>query len=265
MDPLALGAVAGSVSVALAFAIFRQLLPISSAAGSSRSLESLRSEYSRWELFTVLLLFVFAPAATFLLWKGFLLLFGVPEPFSKVGEAFHLMPAPVVWLFPAMALGLLASLPPVELVLRWLLGSRYLEFAYYQSLRLGFRTEALEKPLVFGLALVGAVLAACIANWQIVFSPVDVRWHRFWALREEVLLYTDVLAIKTAPKFVAPAGREVRRRESVIQFRSAGSWSTLREPSEATDEQLNELLAAVSRWSGIPIQEVPILTRNDLR
>lgn len=264
MDPVAIGAIAGAVSVPVAFAVFRRVLPNPGTPNLGRSLESLRGEYAKWELATVLLLFIFAPAATFAIWQAFLL-FAAPVPFSMDGDQFTLKAAPVVWLFPAMALGLLAAGPLSELVLRCLLGGRYGELLAYQSLRHGFRVEVLEKPLYLGLGGVGVGLAAAIANWHIEFSPTEMRWNRFWSLREQILPYSEISAIKTAPAFVAPNGRTVSRRERVIQFHSAHAWSTLSDPSEATEAQLEHLFRSVSDWSGVPIEDVALLTRDDLR
>ena len=49
----------------------------------------------------------------------------------------------------------------------------------------------------------------------------------------------------------------------MLHFSDSTSWNTNFEPSDATEAQLGSLVQAVAEWSGVPISELPVLTRED--
>jgi hypothetical protein len=264
MDSAWVGALAASIAVPVAFAILRRFFPLPRGLETDRSLADLRQEYGRFELLSLPLLLALAPAATYLWWRLFLAL-ATDSGFSHAAGVHALRPPRIAWLLPALLLGILSAGPAIEAILRRLLGERWREYVAYTNLRHGFDSEAIEKPFYFafgGLAAVGAFL---IANWYVLFTPSEIRLNPFFAVRERVFAYTDLVAIRTAPAFVAPNGKTVRRREYVLRFSDASAWNTTWDPSEATEGELRSLVQWVSERSGVSIEEAPLLAREELR
>lgn len=253
---------AASFAVAFTMAMLRRLFPVPRGA-VERSLEDLRREYQRWELVTVLLLFAIAPLASYVWWKV-LLAVSDGTGFSSDGEVFVLRPAPIAWLIPAMLLGLLSCGPSIDGIFRRLLKARYREYVAYQNLRHGFDSEAVERPfyLVFGgLAVVGVLL---LADCEMAVTPQGIRWDPLFGVQERLLRYNDVVAIRTAPAFVAPNGDRVERREYVVRFSDSSGWNTTWDHSEASDSETLSLVRAISERSGVAISELPLLGRSEL-
>jgi len=257
-----MGALLASIGVPIAFMILRRLYPVPRNVEVRRSLEDLRSEYMKWELLTLLLLFTIAPIATYVWWQLFLD-FAPANCFSHDAAVFSLRPPRIAWLIPAMVLGLLSAGPLIDAMLRRFLEERYPEYVAYQNLRYGFDSAAIERPFYLAFGGLAAICVFMIANWYAVFTPAEIRINPFLAVRELEFRYSDVVSIDTAPAFVAPNGKAVRRREYVLHFSDASSWSTTNEPSDASEVELRSLVKAVSERSGVPISEVPILGREE--
>jgi hypothetical protein len=232
-------------------------------APDARSLDDLRAEYGRWDAISALVTTVAAAPLAYAWWRLFLAV-APGVGFASDGDVFSLRPTGVFWAPPAMLLGILCAAPILDQVLKRSLGPRYREYEEYVSLRNGFDSKRLAAPVfvVFGaLAVVGAL---AIFDWHVRFAASEIRLDPLLGVGERTISYADVKAITTAPAFVAPIGRTVERRTYVLRFSDGSTWNTGQDPSGATCDDLRAVMETIAQRSGVPITEVPVLTRRDL-
>lgn len=264
MDSGWIAATAGAIGASVAMSLMRRFYPAPPPPKLRRSLAELQEEYGKWELLSIPLFFAIAPAAAYLWWRLLLALTG-PGGFFHEGELFSLRPRPIVWAIPSGLLGLISSIAPINAILRHLLRERYAEFVAYGNLRHGFDGDAIEKPMYLGFGGLAAIAVFMLGNWYIVFGLEQIRFNPFLGVSEHVFTYQDVEAIETAPAFVAPNGRVVRRREYVVEFSDGTAWNTNADPSDASKADVAALIEAISERSGVPITELPLLRRDAFR
>jgi hypothetical protein len=255
-------AIAGVVGVA----VMRRLFPAREEPHAGRPFAELRRDFFRWDLLQLVLVFGFAALLGWI-WCGLFVLFSGPAGFGYDGESFQLRPIVLAWALPSGFLGLISGAIAADLATQLALGSRYAEYVAYQKLqaqRMGIDWQAAARvvlPAIGGLAALAVLL---LADWGLAFTPVEIRVDPLFGLEERVYAYDAVIAIETAPAFIAPNGKRVQRREHVLRFADGTAWNTRWDPSDANEDQIATLIAVVSERSGVPVTELPLLPRKAL-
>jgi hypothetical protein len=229
-----------------------------------RSFAELRKDYRKWELFTFALLFTIASSTGYGWWKVLCNLVG-SNGLSMSNEIYSISAGPVIWAIPAMVLGILTASLAIDIIYKSLLKERYREYVAYLNQRYRINTEAITKPFYIGSIVLVAIFIYLVADWYALFTPSQIRTNPFWGFQETVHAYSDVVSIKTAPKFEALAGNVKNRRAYVVYFSDSSTWDTAGEPSEAPAANMRKLIEEISNRSKVPITELPLLTRKDFK
>ena len=171
---------------------------------------------------------------------------------------------PVVWLLPALGLGLVTAGLVIEAWFRRRLGAAYEEFVRHRDIVSGMNTRKVSRVAYPVMALAATTGAFLMADDYACFSRTEIVINGFWSLHERRYGYSDVVWIGTAPEYMAPSGRIVRRREYVFRFDDGFSWSTLDDPSRSRISARKEIANFVASRSACPITEIPVLERKDM-
>jgi hypothetical protein len=252
-----IGPLAAAIAYGFVFVMLRRLVSGHAESPPGEDDERIGESYRRWMLVAFLLWFVAAIGCAVVIW-GILVRFGQGRFADLPSGDVAIIPDGVVWAFPAFFAGMIAAVYPVELVLRLILRERFIEFESYESRKLGFNVERAAgwaSLIMTG----GCVLSvAMIADWYIVVGRDAVRIDGFFSPIERVYPFEEVAEIQTAPRFRAPIGKVVDRREYVIAFRDGRSWSTRWTPFESADQKTS-VAEVISERSGVSILELDIL------
>jgi MFS family permease len=174
--------------------------------------------------------------------------------------AFLLMPTLLFWSLPSMFLVGGVAGGAVEAVLQYMLRDRFPNYVMYRNAIHGYDSRRLAQAVYRAsvvLATIGAILGL---DWYAYFTDSEIVVNEFWSLgTERHHSYADVVSIETAPEILAPNGNRVRRREYVVRFEDGSSWSTNREPSQASPTTKAEVVEFVSSKSAKPVTELPLL------
>ncbi len=253
------------LAVAIFMSLLRNLLPpriqdYNLEPGTD--LKSLARKYAKWER-------TFIPAFLLLTCIGtaiayYSLVLVADYHAISLGDAeFVLTPGWHAWLFPAMFLGMcLAGFCLEPLVLR-ILGDRQPEYQAYQELRYGRIARTRSGHAFFILCLPFLLLASALLDTYYVFGQNEMTFDWFAGVREERFAYTDVERILAAPTTIAPNGSTHVEWRFVIYFRNGERWNCVSDPSEMGESGHKRLAAFVSQKSGVPIQEIAVLQRED--
>jgi hypothetical protein len=259
--PAILGFLTASVAVPLVMRFFSRVYPVERSASEhppGLDLAEFRKTLREEKAVTFVGAIVFSLIWWQCLWTAVRVLRKLPD------DPFVLVFRPFAWLLPAMGLGIMTTGMVIGPVLRWRLGDRFADFVRHRDLLRGFD----ERKVARVVYPVGAVLVAAgtvlLADDYAYFSSNNIAINTFWSIRERRYQYSDVVWIGTAPEFVAPNRRPVRRREYVIRFKDGSSWSTLDDPSGLSMSRKDALAHFVSSLSGQSIIELSILERKDL-
>ncbi len=223
---------------------------------------ALKAIYRRWEVgLTATWLLVLLPAAAIAVWR--ILTRVAATRYASLGRAeIGFFPGGVEFGFPAVFLGAVISLVLLWLGVRLHLGPRYVEYDRYEELKWGIPRWAPAAGL-FALFAASSAGAAALLDCYAVFTADPIRVNEVFSVGGRAYRYADVRAIRTAPKWVAPIGNEVARREYVICFRDGSAWSTNWAPGSIIGADRLRLGELVSRGSGLEVVELAVLARKD--
>jgi hypothetical protein len=178
------------------------------------TLEQLRPQFARWEIVTVLVLFVCAP---FTVWGAKIALAKVfLNSAAPSGAAFHFTIDPAFLLLPAIFLGLILAAAPTMGTLRLLLGKRFSDYMLYGNLKVGFDSFKIWVVGSTALAVGALALTAAVASVRFTVFPdrLEIRHVGFSA--RDVWPYSRIASV--APKTDAAL--------FTLTFADGTHWST---------------------------------------
>lgn len=255
MNSAAVGAIAAAIVVPIAMALLAKAFPPTVAASPTSSLESLRPRFSKWEVrLTFLYMALWAPT-TAAMWVPIQAMSDFVAHLLGPAE-FRITPAPTFWLLPALFLALAVAALPASWIAKRLLGAEFQDYETYIQLKHRIDFARINRLACVGIGSLVAVVVALGLNWYVLVRSDALVLNPLFGVREIVRPYSDIQAIQTAPRFVAPIGNVVSKREFLIRFRDGSTWSTRNLPADLSQSEKRAMLEAVSNLSGIPIEEL---------
>lgn len=171
---------------------------------------------------------------------------------------------PYYWAVPAIFLAIGLAIPIGTALERLVLRGRLAEYLAYQRLKWGMDASRVSRLL---LAVVGTLCAGLVflgLDWSVRLERDVLVLNRYLSVGDERFAIADVAEIRTAPALVAPNGNRVYRREWVVRFAGGRSWTTNNLLSETPPEEKARLIAALAERSGVAVEEVEVLGREEL-
>ena len=175
-----------------------------------------------------------------------------------------IVPSSIIWAVPAILLGIVTGVVLLDRFQRHSLKSDYADYVSYEEKRNGL-TEKMSWYFVFGpLIVLSLVFTIMALDWYLIFTDREVVINPLFGFSEEQRPYASIVGIKTAREYVAPNGNRIGCREFVIFFADGTHWSSLTTPSGMTESGKRAVIDYASIKSGIPIQEVEFLSRDEV-
>jgi hypothetical protein len=255
--------VAAAIGVPVIFFLLRKCFPsLSVHELPTSSLDDLKKEFFKWDLFYFACFISLAGATGYIWWVVFSKIELLNA--ARFREATICVSATgYVWSFPAMVAGMGSGGFLADQLFQIILKNRYSEYTFYQSAKYKINVAKLGISAYIVTVAATLVMVLMISNWYTLFSADHVTVKRLFAVSEDELMYSDVSHIITAPSFIAPNGKVVNRREYVIKFATGKSWTTNLAPTDLTLSQKLHIAQFVSRMAGVPITEVKMLKKDE--
>ncbi|HEY2838240.1 MAG TPA: hypothetical protein VGJ26_03780 [Pirellulales bacterium] len=227
-------------------------------AESGTSLEELRKEFRRWELWGLAAFLLGWAVCAFGVWC---LLQGVALwNAGRYGPSvYHLCDTKMILALASLPVGIVSSGLLLSFGYYWLLQERYAQFIRYTNLTAGYDTNRFGTAISGLVGLLATVLILTSFSWHVVFRQEEVTFHSWCGLGTTTKRYSEVADIRTAPQLRAPNRRLVNRREYEIEFDDGSVWTTNFEPGNLSEKEKGELASFVSTRAKKPIRQLRIL------
>lgn len=243
---------------------FGKLFPVKTLPPALESLDVLQARYGKWEWVMGMTMLLIVAPCIYVFWLLF-------RRIAVWWDAAVLPPAdmmfsiaPLYWLLPAMCLAVPLSWPAVSRLTRHHMGARYEEFLAFQSLK--YRCDS-NRTTRFSLMvfLVFAVLLFCGGlGVNVLLAGDELLVGSFFLTGETHYPLSSVEKITTAAHLTAPNGDIVNRREYLVRFKGGRKWSTNSLPSDPDPDRSRQLIEAISKRSGVPVEELALFNYHDL-
>lgn len=236
---------------------------INSANPTGLCSEELRTRFEKHEKRTIGW-FLFFAILSGLGWMIGLSALGSWEASRFTEAAYLILPTTIIWVIPAVFLGILTGSFLVDSISRRSLKADYAGYVRYQERKHGWTTKMAWYLLYGPITMLSLIFIIMALDWYIVFTPVEIVIDPFLGFTEGHHQYSSIVSLKTAPEFVAPNGQRTHRREYLILFSDGSHWSTNLEPSGMNEGKKREIMDYVSLHSRVPIQRVEVLTNDEV-
>lgn len=171
-------------------------------------------------------------------------------------------PGRVEFGFVSVFLAAFVSVLLLWLAVRICLGSRYAEYGRYERLRWGIPPAWVVAGLGIALTAFFGLAAAALLDNYFALTADRIRINGLFSAGERAYAYPDVQSIRTAPRWIAPAGNQVDAREYVLCFRDGRAWITTWAPGVVSQPDRLRVAELVSERSEVPVTELPVLTKE---
>ena len=231
------------------FALFRWLLPapVTASGDTAISDEECRS-FRRWDGAAVLWLLL----AAILGYAWYLGMTWAASLFhdEAVSALFVIRTSPIAWALPALFLGLISSLIPLDLLYRALLRERYRRYVRHSNERAGFDGKRLMVCFAI-LVLVGSTVFFLAGATNFTrFTEAGIEIQHPFAFRPTFYGYNRVRFIERWATAQAPSGNKLAHPHLVIVFDDRTSWNSregLRVPVRGIDDKIAQLVSERSK------------------
>lgn len=244
------------------FSILRRLCPLPQGyAESGKSLKELTPVYRRWELLSLPLLFGLLPPLV-AAWWWILYWIGIWNAQRFSDSVYHLWPIGITWGVPAFLLATITASLPMTLFYRWCLQERYPEFERYLNLRHGYNHNSASVPVLAVLGVIALLLIVLVLHYRVVLTNDEIVQYPFFSFSSVRHEYSDIADIRTALQRRAPNGRLRDNDDYETEFSDGRVWSTYPNPASLTKAEKQQMMEFVSKKSGKPVRQVPVLERS---
>ena len=263
MNAAYIGALAASIGVSIALVILAWAFPAPATGSGRPTLEDLRPKYERCERRLGLLYLALCAPISLALWWGLRRLSSWHAALLPPAEV-TLTAQPMYWLVVALPLSMVCAAPMFTWVAKLLLKERYLEFQLYETLKYRFDEGKFGAVLLSVVGVLSTVAIFLGLNFYVQVTREEVIVHPLFSVSEERHGIREIQSIRTAPKFIAPNGNVVARREYIVAFDGGHVLKTSWLPADLNDDEKRRLITDLSAKSGVPIQEVEIFRKGEL-
>src|SRR5258708_812263 len=167
----------------------------------NEDLAALAQKYSKWDLFALPAFLIVAPVLTIGWW--FVLLKVSEWRFSFIEKSvYQLLPQPLAWLLPAMFLGIVCSIYPMDGLYRLALRDKFREYQDYQRRKWPANSNPTRAAAwFFGLTTVLSLLAVVLMlDSYVLIRSNELIINPLWGFGESRYSYSDISRIRSSMK-----------------------------------------------------------------
>jgi hypothetical protein len=174
------------------------------------------------------------------------------------------LPGVLEWGVACLLASVGLSLLLVERIEAMVLKQELARFRAFQSGAYGFDSVKVRSFLRTAFLVSGVSALALMLDFRLVVRKDKVLVDPFLSLTEEAYPLSQVDSVLTAPKVVAPNGKEIEAREYVLKMSDGRNLSSISLPGVHGGNR-DTLFTLIAALAGKPVTEKPILGRDDLR
>jgi hypothetical protein len=249
VSPSVIGAVSAAIVVPIFMGLVGKVKTLQPVKKTEKDFDQLAKEYSKWEMFALVPLFIFTPAIGFLIW--YFLDLASRSILSSLGENIFLFPpTTAVWALPAIFMSIFLAAIPMHYLYLGLLGKqRYSEYTEYGNLKHSMDSWKVLRYMAYVcipicIAFSGLALDSYIRVTEDTFVSNDLL-----SLGERAHNFDEIESIELTKSFKAPNGNIVRRSYYAIEFKDGYIYDFDNSLSELGFEEQREIISYITKGS----------------
>jgi hypothetical protein len=213
----------------------------------------LQKEYAKWEGIGTVLYGVLVCISFFVVLLLLILLYEFR--LSYIEESRYLIPQPpMIWVLPAILLGLFPAIIPVHYVLLFLLGSkRYEEFTEYGNQKHRFDASKATKRMIMVFVTVPVAFILFSFDSYARVTEQEFVANRFWGIGEKTYSFDDIEHLELVKSSKAPNGNIVYNKYFIIAFNDGSKYNFHWAMHDLSYEKQREIVNFLSQKTAIDI------------
>lgn len=263
MNVIIVAGVWATIGIQITLFALAKLFPSPPTAVTALSFPELKAKYKKWLGIMGVLIFVITAPLTLLVYPALQALAAWCATFLPPAEVNFAPIVPSYWLLPAMMLGFACSGVIMMPLFKLMLGPRYPEILAFWS------RDSKIDPIKANMVVLNVVIALTLMVVVLGLRPyVQLRSEElavkgYFSAAERHYALSDIQRIRTAPRFIAPNGDTVTRREYVVTFSGNRHWATNYIPSDPDLATKRAFVETLAQRAHVPIEEVALFKKGE--
>jgi hypothetical protein len=266
----ALAVLAGFPLSLLSLYLLAKLFPFKPDAAHKEnvSFDVLRNKYAKWDKIALIPFFAFSGLGSYLIFQGLIWIFHNSFP-QTYENRYVLLPDQYFFALPAMLVGILLSVFPVDLLFRLLLKKNYAEYVLYGNKMFGIDVSKVFKLMSILLVVPSMILTVLAMDCYAKFTDDQMITNRYWGIGEIAHNYSQITRIKSVRFFENLRGETIENPYHVVYFNDGSSWSTRNtfyradQDLKLSDEKEKQILTFVAEKCGRQIERYDFLNGKE--
>lgn len=250
------------LGVAAVFLLFRTFFPRKAAGKEAPPTAEERSRFHKVHLLSTLAL----PAVSLALLYPLVLLLSRARLGVESGPdlAFVGLPGTLEWGMACLLASVGLGIVLVDRIEALILKGELPRFRAFQAGAYGFDSVKVRSFIRTFTLVAGVSAMVLMLDYRLVVRKDKVLVDGFFSLTETEYAMADIDSVLTAPKLVAPNGKEIEAREYVLKMTDGRSLPSINLPGLHGGNR-DTLFALIAAMAGKGVTEKPLLERQDLR
>ncbi|SHG03456.1 hypothetical protein [Flavobacterium johnsoniae] len=243
-----------STSILLVMSLLAKIFPYKKPEGNLEvDINTLRSRYQIWDLFSVVLIFILIPGITYIIGSLFSIIF-YSTKVDNPEIIYHIGTSRLMWFMPALVLSFGLIRIPMTLIYKLIFKEEYNQFMLYSDAKTGIDGMRVLNYMTWISGIGSALLLILLSDYSVDISKEKIVLNDFLTFTDKSYSFSEIESINYI-KLINPNTQQPEKESYFIRFKDGGHWDTARGLEDDNNRQ-NEIINFLSEKTGLKINEL---------
>lgn len=216
---------------------------------------TLRKKYKKWDILSIILLFILMPGMTYLLGLLFSTLYYSPEN-ENPEIIYHIATSRLMWFMPGLLLSFALIRFPMTFIYKLILKEDYNQFMLYSDLKTGADGMKIMNYISWISGLGSVILLVLLSDYSVDIYKEKIVLNDFLTFSNKSYSFSEIQSINYIQP-INPNTGESEKTSYFIRFKDNGHWDTARGLEDDNNRQ-EEIINYLSEKTKLKINAVQV-------
>ncbi|MBS7229911.1 hypothetical protein KHA90_02645 [Flavobacterium psychroterrae] len=214
---------------------------------------TLKNKYQKWDLLSVVMVFILIPGITYLVGSLFSIVFYSTET-KDPQIIYHIGTSRLMWFMPALILSFGLIRFPITLIYKLIFKDKYKEFMMYSDIKTGADGMKILNYMTWISGAGSIVFLVFLSDYSVDIHKEKIVLNDFLTFSDKSYSFSEIQSINYI-RPLNPNTGEPEKSSYFIKFKDGGHWDTARGLEDDNNRQ-SEIINFLSEKSKLNINEL---------